>query len=160
MPFHFWPRRSKRNQLESRVRRLEKDRKRSTTAADLCNTWDDTAVANILISRIKALEAWQRDTDRGLTWMIGDIVAAERKLKKLLPDDDSFLDNRDGEDAASERPATIRTVSSAESSSSNNIGPRAATPILSPTETPVTFTRRKSNSAERVTLDTASLRLS
>ena len=150
MPFRFWPRRPRRKQLESRVRRLEKDRKQFTTITDVWKYWNDMATANGLITRIGELEKQQGNANKLLGWMMEDIG----KLKKLLPNDDED----DDEGAASGRPATVRTVSSG-ISGQNNVGPRTDSPVLSPTETPVTFTRRKSNSAERVTLDDSSLRL-
>jgi hypothetical protein len=153
MPIRFWPRRSKRKQLESRVRRLEKDKKRSATTADVYEQWNDMTTANGLIKRIGALEKWQKETESGLAEIVADMTAAERKLAKLLPSDDS---DDDDVDAGSDRSATASTSSS---SSSNNVASPAASPILSPTETPVTFTRRKPNSAERVTLDVRSLQM-
>ena len=81
--------------------------------------------------------------------------AAERKLRKLLPGDDSD-DDDDDVDAGSDRSATASTSSSF---SSSNVSSPAAIPTLSPTETPVTFTRCKPNSTERVSLDVRSLQL-
>ena len=82
-----------------------------------------------------------------------DVTVAERKLNEILPDDD----NDDG--ATSKRSSTASDSSLDVFSSDNNVGPGAASLKLAPGETPVTFTRRKSNSAERVTLDGSSLRL-
>ena len=153
MPLRLWPKRSKRKNLETRVRRLEKEKKRFTTTLDVCNHWDEMASANGLTRRIAALETWQENTDTVLLRLMEDLTVAERKLNRILPGDDS--DGGD-EDEKSGRSAFAGT-SSLDVSSENNVGP---SPMLAPGETPVTFTRRKSDSAERVTLDGSGLRLS
>jgi hypothetical protein len=149
MPLRLWPKRSKRKQLESRVRRLEKEKKR-TTALDVCNHWNEMASGSGLTRRIAALEAWQENTDTVLLRLMKDMTVAERKLNRILPEDQ----DNDG-DLTSKRSSTAG-ISSLDVSSDNNVGPG---PMLLPGETPVTFTRRKSNSAERVTLDGSGLRL-
>jgi hypothetical protein len=145
MPLRFWPKHSKRKSLETRLRRLEKDKNRFATTLDVCNFWNEMAFGNGLTRRVQALETWQENIDIVLLRVMRDVTVAERKLNMILP-----LDEDDG---TTERSSTART-SSLDVSSENNIGP-----TLSPGETPVTFTRRKSNSAERVTLDGSGLRL-
>lgn len=144
MPLRLWPKRSKRKQLESRVRRLEKEKKRFTTTLDVCNHWNEMASGSGLTKRIAALETWQENTDTVLLRLMKDMTVAERKLNRILPGD-----------LTSKRSSTAGT-SFLDVSSDNNVGPG---PMLLPGETPVTFTRRKSNSAERVTLDGSGLRL-
>jgi hypothetical protein len=152
MPLRLWPKRSKRKQLETRVHRLEKERKRFTTTLDVCNHWNEMASANGLTRRIVALETWQENTDTVLLRLMKDLTVAERKLNRILPGDDG--DNDD--DATSKRLSAAGT-SSLGVSGENNVG---LSPMLAPGETPVTFTRRKSDGAERVTLDGSGLRLS
>lgn len=147
MPLRLWPKRSKRKNLETRVRRLEKEKKCFATTLDICNHWNEMASGNGLTRRIAALENWQENTNTVLLRLMEDLTVAERKLNRILP-----LDN----DAKSGRPSAAGT-SSLDVSSENNVGP---SPMLLPGETPVTFTRRKSDSAERVTLDGSGLRLS
>ena len=158
MPLRLWPKRSKRKQLETRTRRLEKKKKRFATTLDVYNHWNETASGNGLTRRIAALENWQENTDTVLLWLMKDLTVAERKLNRFLPvDDDNDDDNDDDDDdkVTSKRSSTAAT-SSLDVSSDNNVGPD---PMLSPGGTPLTFTRRKSNSAERVTLDGSGLRL-
>lgn len=150
MPLRLWPKRSKRKQLESRVRRLEKEKKRFTTALDVCNHWNEMASGSGLARRIAALETWQENTDTVLLRLMKDMTVAERKFNRILPGDQ----DNDG-DLTLKRSSTAG-ISSLDVSSDNNVGPG---PMLLPGETPVTFTRRKSNSAERVTLDGSGLRL-
>ena len=106
------------------------------------------ASGNGLTRRIAALETCQENTDIVLLRLMEDMTVAERKLNQILP-----LDENDDDDATSKQASTA-SDSSLDVSSENNVGP-----TLAPGETPVTFTRRKSNSAERVTLDGAGLRL-
>jgi hypothetical protein len=80
--------------------------------------------------------------------LMRDVTVVERKVNGIIPGEDS-----DNDDTSSQR-ASIAGTSSLEVSSENNVGP-----MLALGETPVTFTRRKSNSAERVTLDGSGLRL-
>ena len=150
MSLRLWPKRSKRKQLETRVRRLEKEKKRFATTLDVCNYWNEMASGSGLTRRIAALETWQENTDTVLLRLMQDLTIAERKLNKMLPRDDG------DDDATSERACTAG-ASSLDVSSENNVGP---SPMLLPRETPVTFTRRKSDGAERVTLDGSGLRLS
>jgi hypothetical protein len=147
MPLRLWPKRSKRKSLETRLRRLEKDKNRFATTLDVCNFWNEMASGYGLTRRIQALETWQENTDIALLRLMRDVTVAERKLNMILPLDE------DEDDGTTERASTART-SSLDVSSENNIGP-----TLLPGGTPVTFTRRKSNSAERVTLDGSGLRL-
>jgi hypothetical protein len=147
MPLRLWPKRSKRKSLETRVRRLEKDKTRFATTLDVCNYWNEMASGNGLTRRIAALETWQENTDLVLLRLMKDVTVAERKLNQFLPGGDG------DDDKSSKRSSSART-SSLDVSSDNNVGP-----TLAPGETPVTFTRRKSNSAERVTLDGTGLRL-
>jgi hypothetical protein len=114
---------------------------------DVCNFWNEMASGYGLTRRIQALETWQENTDIALLRLMRDVTVAERKLNMILPLDE------DEDDGTTERASTART-SSLDVSSENNIGP-----TLLPGGTPVTFTRRKSNSAERVTLDGSGLRL-
>lgn len=149
MPLCLWPKRSKRKQLETRVRRLEKEKKRFATTLDVCNHWNEMASANGLTRRIAALETWQENTDTVLLRLMEDLTVAERKLNRILPGNDS------DDDATSKRSSTAET-SSLDVPSGNSVGPGS---MLAPGETPVTFTRRKSDGAERVTLDGSCLRL-
>ena len=149
MPLRLWPKRSKRKSLETRLRRLEKDKNRFATTLDVCNFWNEMASGNGLTRRIAALETWQENTDIVLLRLMKDLTVAERKFNQILPGGDG----QDDDDAATELESTA-SASSLEIRSKNNVGP-----TLAPGETPVTFTRRKSNSAERVTLDGAGLRL-
>lgn len=151
MPLRLWPKRSKRKQLESRVRRLEKEKKRFTTTLDVCNHWNEMASGSGLTERIAALETWKENTDTVLLRLMKDMTVAERKLNRILPGGE----DNDGDDLTSKRSCTAGT-SFLDVYSDNNVGPG---PILLAGETPVTFTRRKSNSAERVTLDGSGLRL-
>lgn len=151
MPLRLWPKRSKRKNLETRVRRLEKEKKRFATTLDVCNHWNEMASANGLTRRIAALETWQENTDIVLLRLMEDLTVAERKLNRILPGDDS-----DDDDATSKRSSAAET-SSVDVPSDNIVGPGS---MLAPGETPVTFTRRKSDGAERVTLDGSGLRLS
>lgn len=106
-----------------------------------------------LARRIAALETWQEKTDLVLLRLMRDVTVAERKLNGILPGGDS--DEQEEEDeGTSKRSSSTTGTPSLDVSSDNNAGP-----TLSPGETPVTFTRRKSNSAERVTLDGSGLRL-
>lgn len=105
------------------------------------------ASGNGLTRRIHALETWQENTDIVLLRLMKDITIAERKLNQILPLDE-------GDDDAASKQTSTASDSSLDISSENNVGP-----TLSLGETPVTFTRRKSNSAERVTLDGSGLRL-
>jgi len=155
MPLRLWPKRSKRKPLETRLRRLEKDSKRYATTLDVCNFWNEMASGHGLTKRIKGLETWQEETDAVLLRLMRDVTVAERKSKEILPLDDG---GDDDDDADSGRPVTASFVSW-DGASDNNVGPGAFSPMLAPGETPVTFTRRKSNSAERVTLDGSGLRL-
>jgi hypothetical protein len=147
-----WPKLPKRKQLETRVRRLEKDKQRFATTLDVCNLWNEMASGHGLTRRIKTLEAWQENTDAVMLRLMKDVTVAERKLNKILPSDDS------DDDTSSKRTSTA-SASSFDSSSDNDVGSVAMIPVLSLGETPVTSTRRKSNSAERVTLDGSGLRL-
>lgn len=147
MPLRLWPKRSKRKSLETRIRRLEKDKNRFATTIDVCNYWNEMASGSGLTRRIHALETWQENTDIVLLRLMKDITIAERKLNQILPLDE-------GDDDAASKQTSIASDLSLDISSENNVGP-----TLSPGETPVTFTRRKSNSAERVTLDGSGLRL-
>ena len=106
-----------------------------------------------LTRRLKALEILQEDTDAVLLRLMRDVTVAERKLNRIVPGGDSD-DEEDGDgDEESGRASTAGTTS-LEVSGEKNVGP-----MLALGETPVTFTRRKSNSAERVTLDGSGLRL-
>ena len=153
MPLRLWPKRSKRKPLETRVRRLEKSTKHFATTLDVCNFWNEMASAHGLTKRLKALETWQEDTDLVLLRLMRDVTVAERKLNKILPGDDSE-EEEDGEGESGR--STSGSAASLKVSGGNYVGPA---PMLAPGETPVTFTRRKSNSAERVTLDGSGLRL-
>ncbi|KAM0707193.1 hypothetical protein Q7P35_006524 [Cladosporium inversicolor] len=155
MPLRLWPKRSKhkRKPLETRLRRLEKASTRFATTLDVCNSWNEMASGSGLTPRIKALETWRENTDIVLLRLMKDVTVAERKLNGILPGDDG-----DDDGTTSKRLSTAST-SSLNIGSDNNVGPGAASPMLAPGETSVTFTRRRSNSAERLTLDGSSLRL-
>ncbi|GAB7322550.1 hypothetical protein MBLNU13_g03470t1 [Cladosporium sp. NU13] len=153
MPLRLWPKRSRRKQLETRVRRLETEKKRFATSSDSCNPCNEMASGSGLTKRIAALETWQENTDTVLLRLMKDMTVAERKLNKILPGGDN---DDDDDDATSKRSSTA-SASSLDVSSDNKVGPSL---MLTPGETPLTFTRRKSNSAERVTMDGSSLRLS
>jgi hypothetical protein len=149
MTLRLWPKRSKCKSLETRVRRLEKDKNRFATTLDVCNYWNEMASGNGLTRRIHALETWQEDIDIVLLRLMRDVTVAEHKLNQILP-----LDDGDDENDATSKGASTASDSSLNVSSDNNVGP-----TLSLGETPFTFTRRKSNSAQRVTLDGSGLRL-
>lgn len=106
MPLRLWLKRSKRKQLETRVRRLEKEKKRFATTLDVCNHWNEMASANGLTRRIAALETWQENTDIVLLRLMEDLTVAERKLNRILPGDDS-----DDDDATSKRSSAAETSS-------------------------------------------------
>jgi hypothetical protein len=148
MGLHFWSKRFKQAHLESRVRRLEKDKKRHSTATDY---WNIVSAENHLLRRVGALERWQEETDVVLIELMKDVTTIERKLNKVLPFDDR------NEVAVLERPAVVHD----RDPEYNRLEPHGVPSKLSPSELPTTFTRRKEpDDIDRVALDTLSLRAS
>lgn len=148
MPLRLWPKRSKRNNPRNQSPPPRKRQKTLRHHARRLQLLERNASGHGLTRRIKALKTRQEDTDAVLLRLMRDVTVAERKLNRVLPGDDS--DDEDDGDAELRRSASGRT-SSLDVVSNKNVGP-----TLAPGETPATFTRRKSNSAERVTLDGSS----
>lgn len=154
MPFRLWPKRSKHEKLERRVRHLEKTKNHYVTGPQVLGFWKNIVARYGLLTNVEDVEKLEAVVEK----MAKDVAIIKGKLNELLPLDDGGED--DAEDAKSERSVATRNSDASHGIfGHNNVGPHAVASKVSPEELPMTFTRRKSDCADRATLDATSLRL-